>query len=86
MKETTEHRHVPAFQEPDDDEGEPELEPDPTISLAPLPRANVRLLPVEFRDAFGLATPAAADQQNYRTAVLAALQTALDWYEQVVPA
>ena len=49
--------------------------------------ANVRLLPVEFRDAFGLATPAAADlQQNYRTAVLAALQTALDWYEQVVPA
>ena len=49
--------------------------------------ANVRLLPAEFRDAFGLATPAAADlQQNYRTAVLAALQTALDWYEQVVPA
>ena len=28
MKETTVHRHVPAFQEElDDDEGEPELEP-----------------------------------------------------------
>ena len=29
MKETTVHRHVPAFQEElDDDEGEPELEPE----------------------------------------------------------
>ena len=48
--------------------------------------ANVRLLPLEFRDAFGLATPAAADHPDFRTAVLAALQTALDWYEHVVPA
>ncbi|CAE7933515.1 unnamed protein product, partial [Symbiodinium necroappetens] len=48
--------------------------------------ANVRLLPVEFQNAFGLATPAAADLQDFRTAVLAALQTALDWYEHVVPA
>ena len=46
--------------------------------------ANVRLLPLEFRDAFGLATPAAAALPDFRSAVLAALETALDWYDHVV--